>query len=313
MAEEKKTMSEEDYLKKHLSNLEGTNLNTDIPFDNFVKKDASTVNDLQYFHFDVDQLPCSPFYPKGTLIMIRPALVKEIQAYSMVNDKDFYDIVEKMNYMLQSCVRIKFPDGRIGSYLDVRDQDRLYLVFTIRELTFQKGNTLSVKVLSPCNNDDEEQVDMVRSNFVFYNIDSKLVEFYNSSVYGFEFNLTNGKNYKLIPPTIGLQKCFSDFVIRESTEKKPSNMAFLKIIPFLLGDRTSITYEGIKKELKEFEQMDNISFQFLNSAVSKMTFGIKELRKITECGQEVYTPMQFPGGASAIFAFSDAFETYIKK
>jgi hypothetical protein len=35
----------------------------------------------------------------------------------------------------------------------------------------------------------------------------------------------------------------------------------------------------IKAKLKEFEEMDDMSFQFLNSAVSKMTFGIKELKK----------------------------------
>ena len=59
--------------------------------------------------------------------------------------------------------------------------------------------------------------------------------------------------------------------------------------------------------------MDDISFQFLNAAVSKMTFGIKELKKTCTCGEEVHTDMQFPNGASSIFVIHDAFEAYIKE
>jgi hypothetical protein len=59
--------------------------------------------------------------------------------------------------------------------------------------------------------------------------------------------------------------------------------------------------------------MDEVSFQFLNSAVSKLSFGIKELKKISECGEEVRTPMKFPSGASSIFVVQDAFEAYLEE
>ena len=81
----------------------------------------------------------------------------------------------------------------------------------------------------------------------------------------------------------------------------------------MLSNRTSITYEGVKSKLKDFEEIDDISFQFLNAAVSKMTFGIKELKKTCTCGEEVRTDMQFPNGASGIFVVHDAFEAYIKE
>ena len=81
----------------------------------------------------------------------------------------------------------------------------------------------------------------------------------------------------------------------------------------MLGGRNTITYEGIKAKLKEFEEIDDISFQFLNAAVGKMTFGIKELKKTCTCGEEVHTEMQFPNGASGIFVIHDAFEAYIKE
>jgi len=305
-------MSEEDYLKRHLQDLEAPKnpaMNSDIPQKPVVE--GSRTTDLQYFSFDIRELPCGEFYPSGTTFMIRPAQVREIQAYSMVDDQNFYDIVEKMNDMLQACVRVKYSDGKLGSYLDIKDQDRLFLVFMIRELTFQQGNSLSVNAKCTCGT--ECNIELKREHFVFHDIDEKLSKFYNRNSGSYHFKTVNGKSFELTPPNIGLQKAFTEYILKENNEKRNPNLAFLKIIPFMLSGRTSITYDGIKAKLAEFEKMDDISFQFLNAAVTKMTFGIKELKKNCSCGEEVRTDMQFPNGASGIFVIHDAFEAYIKE
>ena len=303
-------MTEEEYLKKHLSGVDKSSnipTNSDIPFVAQPKVDNSRTSDLQYFNFNIEELPCGDFYPSGSLFMIRPSKVKEIQSYSMV-----YDIVEKMNDMLQSCIRIKYSDGRIGSYLEVKDQDRLYLLFLIRELTFQQGNTLTIP--SKCGVCSTElTMELKRENFTFHDVDEKLDKYFSLSDRSYHFSTINGRNFILTPPNIGLQKSFTDYILKENNEKRTPNLSFLKIIPFMLEGRSSITYEGIKAKLKEFEEIDDISFQFLNAAVSKMTFGIKELKKTCTCGMEVHTEMQFPNGASGIFVIHDAFEAYIKE
>jgi hypothetical protein len=271
--------------------------------------DSTRTTDLQYFNFDVNDLPCGKFYPVGTLLMIRPAQVKEIQAYSMVDDNNFYDIVEKMNDMLQACVRVKYPNGNIASYIDVKDQDRLYLIFMIRELTFQTGSSLAVTVQSGSG---DVQIELKRENFKFHEVDSKIEKYFSKAKNCYVFKTINNKEFELTPPNIGIQKSFTDYIIKENNDSRTPNLAFLKIIPFMLDGRTSITYEGIKAKLKEFEEIDDISFQFLNAAVSKMTFGIKELYRVID-GQEVRADMQFPNGASGIFVVHDAFEAFIKE
>ena len=308
-----KEMSEEDYLKKHLGDLDNPKnvMNNDIPFVAQPKVDNTRTTDLQFFNFDIKELPCGEFYPSGTVFMVRPAQVREIQSYSMVDDNNFYDIVEKMNDILQSCVRVKYSDGKVGSYIEVKDQDRLFLVFLIRELTFQQGNSLTVN--SKCSCGEDVQMELKRDNFSFHEIDEKLERYFSASTRTYHFSTINGREFELTPPNIGLQKSFADYIIKENNEKRPPNLAFLKIIPFMLNGRTSITYEGIKAKLKEFEEIDDISFQFLNAAVGKMTFGIKELKKKCSCGEEVHTDMQFPNGASSIFVIHDAFEAYIKE
>jgi hypothetical protein len=308
-----KEMSEEDYLKKHLGDLDNPKnvMNNDIPFVAQPKVDNTRTTDLQFFNFDIKELPCGEFYPSGTVFMVRPAQVREIQAYSMVDDNNFYDIVEKMNDILQSCVRVKYPDGKVGSYIEVKDQDRLFLVFLIRELTFQQGNSLTVN--SKCSCGQDVQMELKRDHFSFHEIDEKLERYFSASTRTYHFSTINGREFELTPPNIGLQKSFTDYILKESNEKRTPNLSFLKIIPFMLAGRTSITYEGIKAKLKEFEEIDDISFQFLNAAVGKMTFGIKELKKKCSCGEEVHTDMQFPNGASGIFVIHDAFEAYIKE
>lgn len=307
-----KEMSEEDFLKKHLGKIDSKD--SEIPHINQPKVDNARITDLQFFNFDVRELPCGIFYPVGSVIMVRPAQVREIQSYSMVDNDNFYDVVEKMNDILQACVRIKYSDGTMGSFLDIKDQDRLFLIFLVRELTFQQGNSLSVNVKCTCGN--EVALELKRENFSFHEIDEKLNKYFSASSRSYIFNTVNGKEFELMPPNIGLQKSFTDYILKENNEKRPPNMSFLKIIPFMLAGKNSISYEGIKAKLRDFEDpmiMDDISFQFLNSAVSKMTFGIKELKKKCLCGAEVHTEMQFPDRASGIFIIHDAFEAYIKE
>ena len=301
-------LTEEEYLKNHIQQTEGKK---EVTKTVSVTVDNSTTENLKYFAFDVREFPCGDFYPVGSTIQIRAAEVKEIQGYSMVDNENYYDIVDKMNEMLSSCVRVKYPDGSIGSYMDIRDSDRFYLIFTIRELTFQQGNTLVTKATCSCGN--EVQIDLKRTNFRNIEISDKIKRFYDPSKRCFTFETTNGNVYHLAPPRIGLQKAFTEYIVKENAEKRKPNLSFLKIIPFLLFDRTTITQEGIKAKLDEFTSMGNDSFQFLNSAVELISLGIEKVSSNCSCGLEVHSDMIFPDGASAVFVISNAFDKFIKK
>ena len=305
-------MSEEEYLKRHIEQLENkTSTQSNQPKFN-VQMDNSRMSDLQFFAFDIKEFPCGIFYPPGTTIQVRPAQVKEIQAYSMVDDTNFYDIIEKMNDMLSSCVRIKYIDGRVGSYLEIKDPDRFYLIFLIRELTFQQGSALTTN--SNCTCGQSVSIELKRENFRIFEPSDKISKYYDPQTLSFRFSIKNGKTFNLAPPTIGLQKSFTEYIVKENNEKRKPNLSFLKIIPFMLFDRNSITLDGIKAKLSEYEKMDDISFQFLNSAVEKMSFGIEKLnKKCTSCGLEVSTEMTFPDGPSALFVVHDAFEQFIEE
>ena len=311
----KENLTEEDYLRRHLQELENKNNTQQSQYQPpkvNVQVDNSRMSDLQYFAFDIKEFPCGIFYPPGATIQVRPAQVKEIQAYSMVDDNNFYDIIEKMNDMLASCVRIKYMDGRIGSYVEIKDPDRFYLIFLIRELTFQQGSALTVPANCSCG--DTCTIELKRENFKVFEPAEKIRKYYDPQTLSFRFTIKNGKTFHLSPPTIGLQKSFTEYIVKENNDKKKPNLSFLKIIPFMLTDRNSISLDGIKAKLTEYEKLDDMTFQFLNSAVEKMSFGIEKLKKnCSVCGLEVTTDMTFPDGPSALFIVHDAFEQFIEE
>jgi len=301
-------LTEEDYLRKHLEKMEKTK---PTPEPLAKQKDNSRTTDLQYQAFDCSLFPCGMFYPNGATIQVRPALVKEIQAYSMVDDNNFPDIIDKMNDMLMACVRVKYSDGSMGSYLDVKEQDRIYLLFLIRDLTFQQGMYLTVNKTCACKN--EVQIELKPANFVYFKINPKLEKFWDD--YNKCFSLEyRGQEFSLTMPNIGLQKSFTEYITEEVGQKKDPNLSFLKIMPFLLGNRNNMDTKEIKEELKNFQSLSMDAFQFLNSAITHMKFGIESLRKVCSvCGKEIHTEMTFPNGASGIFVIHDAFERYFEE
>jgi hypothetical protein len=312
-----KKKKQEEYLSKFL-----TETNKDVKeIKNTLheQKINSNYNTLEYLSVDLDELPLGMFYQYGTQIKIRAAKVYEVQAYSVVDDKNFLDVTEKMNQLLSSCVKVTLPNGKQGSYKDIKDGDRLYIVFMIRELTFQKGNSLAKEVDCPYCSNELSIPFRATSNSEFpktfetHTMPESIEKYFNKEMKCFEFEI-NGNTYRMAPPNIGIQEIFySDIKTKVQNQKNP-NVSFLKIIPFLLWDRTTITEDGIKAKEEEFKKMDMYTFQVINQAVDKMEFGLKGIKMIcNECGGEVHSDMSFPNGASSLFVISSFFDNFNQK
>jgi hypothetical protein len=273
------------------------------------EKQANT--QLGYINVDLKTLPLGLFYETGTQIKIKAATVAEVQAYSVVNDENPVDVTEKMNQMLSSCVRLMKPNGKVGSYKDLKDGDRLFLIFMIRELTFQQGNTVAKDI--QCDSCSEEFKIHYRATanreypktFKVYEMPEKLKKFYNPQLRAFEFKVGE-VTYRMAPPTIGIQEIFFEEIKKDIQVEKKSNVSFMKVVPYLLYDRNYITPEGIKQKEKEYKKLSMEEFQVINRAVDMMKFGIEALvQECPKCGVEVRTSFTFPEGASSIFVLSD--------
>ena len=275
---------------------------------------------IEYNNVDISVLPAYKFYKPGTRISIRAAKVTEIQSYSIVDDKNFVDITEKMNELLSRNVLFTHPDGKKGTYRDLKDSDRMFLIFMIREMTFSGGHTLTKEVQCECGHEFSIPFRSTAgqggpATFELMDNNSeknqKIERFWNENEKCYEL-VYNGVSWRLGAPTIGIQEDFYEEIKKEVQNDKKPNIPFMKIVPFLLYDRNSITSEGIKAKLKEFNNMDDLKiFQALNSVVNNMDFGIKGLcMECKECGVEVHTEFTFPSGASTIFEIPDILDSF---
>lgn len=312
-----KNKKEQEALKYLEQNFVG---DQDNNLDSIKKVDLSYLDNVpsnEYMVIPLDILPCGIFYKPGTKISIRAAKVQEVQAYSVVDDKNYLDITEKMNSILSSCIKYIYANGVQGSYKDVRDADRLFLIFMIRELTFPGGKNLSKDVTCEnCGHEFKMELRATSSNIVqksFVNIEmpEKLARFFDPQERVFVFKI-NGVDFKLAPPTIGIQEIlFGDIKTKVQIDNKNPNVAFLRFLSHLLYDRNKISEEGIKAKEQEFKNLDMKTFQILNHAIGQMIFGIKEMKcDCPSCGLEVHTDMSFPAGASNIFLIPDAIDEY---
>ena len=321
MSDDNEKKSQNDYLQQFIGETTNTpenNVFSDLSEDIEEIKENMPVsaNALDYLNVDLSALPLGKFYQSGFKIKIRAAKVNEVQAYSVVDDKNFLDATEKMNQMLASCIKVELPNGKKGTYKDLKDGDRLQLIFMIRELTFQSGNSLAKEVQCEFCSHDFSIPFRATSNakqpktFTSHVMPEKLEKFYDDMEKTFVFNI-DGADYKLTLPSIGIQETFYEYIKKEVEEKRKPNVSFLKVIPFMLGGRTTITEDGIKKKEDEYQRLDMQTFQILNQAVDMMVFGLKGLMMVCpECGQEVHTDMTFPNGASSLFVVSDSFDYF---
>lgn len=274
----------------------------------------------EYISIDPMSLPTGMFYKSGTRISIRAASVADVQEYSVVDNSNIIDVTEKMNLILSRCVRFVYPNGMQGNYKDIKDNDRISLIFMIRELTFQKGNNLAKEVsCEHCNHEFKIEFrsshsQSMKKTFEYYEMNDELKDFFNPSTKTIDIEIDDVL-WKLAPPTIGLQEIFfSDLKTNVQQNNKNPNVSFLKIIPFTLWDKNKISEDGIKAKEKEFKKMDMETFQTLNYIVDKMKFGIKGLKtNCPVCDGEVHTDMTFPGGASNIFVVSSPLDKFKKK
>lgn len=269
----------------------------------------SMVYGREFISIDINSLPAGLFYKPGTRISIKAANVSDVQEYSVVDNTNIVDVTEKMNLMLSRCVRFLHPNGTKGSYKNLKDNDRLFIIFMIRELTFQKGNNLAKDVkCGECSHKFKIEFratnsESMKRTFVNHEIDSELMEFFNDETRTFDLEMNN-KLWKLSPPSIGIQEVFFDNLkLSMQLEDSEPNVAFLKMIPFILWNKEKISENEIKEQETIFQSMDMDTFQVLNYMISKMeNIGIKELVSTCPvCGAEVRTTMSFPGRASDIF------------
>lgn len=246
------------------------------------------------------------FYPSGTRFMIRAASVKEIRHFSTIDEQNPFSVDEALNEILNGCMQMRIP-GRQASFKDLREEDRIFVIMAVRELTFSKGeNRLAIKTIcNECNHENE--IDVRNDAFEATDIEDTMMRYYNPETRIFEVQTKSHGMIKIAPPTIGVMREVTRYIQRLQQEGKKIDQSFVKVLPYMVQDWRGFNETVIKNMEVEFLQWNAGKYQTMNKLTEMARVGVKEqlTRPCQKCGTELRTAISFPGGIKSLFVISD--------
>lgn len=274
----------------------------------------------EWINIELKDLPHGKFYKPGTQIFIKTLSTKEIQNFSVVNEKNQYDVQLKLNEVLSVCTRITFADGSVGSYRDIMDGDRDTLVIIIAKATSKNGRKIKKDITCSCGH--VQELEYIPANYVYKKEQEDLVPFFDATTrkYKFPINL-NGTDVDVIlaPPTIGQVEDMNNHVFIVATQsegKQIPNIQFVKCFPYMQAGQNMPykTEEQIVQEEFNFEKMDSDLFGFISECVDMIDLGVDSVKTNCEnCTTELSTTFGFPSGVRSLFVIPNAFNKLIRK
>jgi len=260
-----------------------------------------------YHEIYAEQFPSKGlFYPNGTRFMIRAAAVKEIRHFSTIDEQNPFSVDEALNEILNGCMQIRVP-GRQASFKDLKEEDRIFIIMAIRELTFLKGeNRLMLSVTcKECNTDND--LDIRNDAFESTPLEDTIMKYYDQEARIFDVQTKSSGNIKIAPPSIGIMREVTKYIQKTQQEGKKLDQSFIKVLPYMVQEWRGFSETSIKNMEVEFMRWDTTKYQTMSKLTEMTRVGVKEelSHNCSKCGTELRTPISFPGGIKSLFVISD--------
>jgi hypothetical protein len=273
----------------------------------FEEDTKSVVEDIGWIRVKLETLPSQGmFYPEGTEITIRAAMAAEIRHWSTIDEEDLLSLDDALNRIVDKCCKIRFP-RQMGNFKDLKEIDRFFIVFAIREYTFKKGEN-SLNVSFDCRNCGKQDTrSIVKEMLSYYTPADELQPRFSVEERCFHLRLQNGEEIKLYLPTLGVMSFIKSYLREKSQAREEFDKAFLRWAPFLFPDWRLLNQATYHKTLQDSYAWSLDKISVVDWFVDKMQKTVKaELKHdCTGCGTEVEAPLNFRGGVKSLFLVSD--------
>ena len=265
-----------------------------------------------YTRLDLSSFPSKgKFYRDDFEVHIRPAKVAEIRSFSTIDENNLREVDEGLNNLVISCSKTVYGTQR-GSYKDILEEDRIYLILSIRELTFKTGeHTLMMPVSSKaCKSSmckSQESVELRTNNLQFNSVVEKFEKYYDDGDRCYSIATKNYGVIQMAPPTIGIMRAITDYIRDREENNKNWDKSTLAILPYLQRDWRGWTEKDIFAKITSFQGWDSTKYTIVYRLAEDMKVGVKPemVFPCKSCSEEVTVPLTFPGGIKALFLIPD--------
>ena len=270
-------------------------------------EDASSDLVLGYHNMHISDLPSKGlFYPLDVDLQIRPAKVAEIRHFSTLQERDLFDVDDKLNHILQNCTKMR-TKTRVMSWKDILEEDRIFIILAVRALTFSKGeNKLQVKKNCPdCNT--ENVIEIANQNLQFNTIPSDLMKYYDEFNRVLSIQTKSCGTIYMKPPTIGVMQIVTKYIREKERQGENWDKAYVQILPYVQHEWRGFTEREIFQGEVDFQGWDDTKYTLHYRLAEQVKVGVKPdvVCSCKACGSEVAAAINFRGGIKDLFVVSD--------
>jgi len=259
---------------------------------------------LGYYNVEMINLPSAgKFYPADSTISIRSAKVTEIRQFSTVDENNLIDIEEKLNYIIKSCIRF-VSKNKVYSYKDILEEDRIFLLLSIRDLTFPEPE-LKLTVKAKTRDGEEFDAEIASKYFQLSRVPEEIEKYYDDQTRSYEIQTRSFGTISMRPPTIGIMEQVTDYIRIRQIEKKPWDQAYLQILPYIQKDWRGFNEASIFKGEVSFNAWNEKKYMLVYRLAEKMKIGVQPEMLVQHEDEEVLVPITFRDGIKSLFIIQD--------
>lgn len=259
---------------------------------------------LGWVEVNVENLPSQgKFYPSDATLKIRSAKVAEIRAFSIMDEGNLMDIESNLNAIVKSCTQFK-SGTKMLSYKDILEEDRIFLILSIRDLTFpEPENKLMLK--GQDSNGESFDVELSTKYFDTETVPAEIEQYYDSEARAYVVQTKSAGEVVIAPPTIGVMEEITKFMQSRQSERKTWDASFIQIAAYLVQDWRGFNSKKIFEMEVDFQGWSERKYMVIYRLAEKMKIGVKSNLVVDRQGEEVLVPLDFPGGIKSLFIISD--------
>ncbi len=259
---------------------------------------------LGYHNIPTISLPSGGmFYPEGTEISIRSAKVSEVRHFSTIDETNVLDIDEKLNQIVESCIRITCATKRL-SYKDILEEDRFYIILSIRELTFPEPES-SLKVEHMSKKGEKHQIEIKKDYFQYFKIPVELDKYYDNDEKTFMVETKSFGTISMRPPSIGVMQKITSHIREKQQRGEKVDQSVLQIIPYLHHDWRGFNDKTLFEFEIELNGWSSKKYNLVYTLAEKMKIGIQPNMLVQLGDEEEEVPINFRDGIKSLFVIQD--------
>lgn len=259
---------------------------------------------LGYHNIPMTALPSSGiFYPDGTEISIRSAKVAEIRHFSTIDETNILDVDDKLNNMVESCVRITNAKKRL-SFKDLCEEDRFYIILSIRDLTFpEPESSLTIQHLDKKGNSHD--IAIKKEYFQYFEIPTELKKYYDEERKSFMIETRSFGTIEMKAPSIGVMQKITSYIKEKQQNNGKIDQSVLQIMPYMVTEWRGFTDKQIFEFEIEMNGWSNKKYSLVYKLAEQMKIGIQP-KMLVPIGDDVEeVPISFRDGIKSLFIVQD--------